>query len=406
MTRTERQLLAIKNWKDRGGRNSIVAATGVGKTRIALMTIDRILKIKPETVIRVIVPTKVLKDQWEAQLKDKEGDIKVIVLNTAAKKPFYCNFLIIDELHKSNSVMNRQLFKNTSPRLIMGLTATYERLDGAEKEVVDHYCPVCDTISLKEALENGWLAPYKEYKVYLNVDLTEYNRANQECMQHSSFFDFDFKKAMDAVTSITKRQEIAKQVGTTVKEVSAHAFGWKKALTFRKNFVANHPKKIEVANRIIEARKDKKIITFNSSIEQCKKYGNGVIVSSKQSKKENQRILKEFAEQKTGVIHSSKMLIEGLDCPGLSVEIISGFNSSKCEARQKIGRTIRFEEGKQAEIFTLVIKGTVEDQWYKKANEDNNFIEINEEELELVLKGELDKKAKTQQKINNEILRY
>ena len=52
------------------------------------------------------------------------------------------------------------------------------------------------------------------------------------------------------------------------------------------------------------------------------------------------------------------------------------------------------------------IKGTVEDQWYKKANEDNNFIEINEEELELVLKGELDKKAKTQQKINNEILRY
>ena len=406
MTRTERQLLAIENWKASGGRNSIVAATGVGKTRIALMTIDRILKIKPETVIRIIVPTKVLKDQWEAQLKDKEGDIKVMVLNTAAKKPFYCNFLIIDELHKSNSVMNRQLFKNTSPRLIMGLTATYERLDGAEKEVVDHYCPVCDTISLKEALENGWLSPFKEYKVYLNVDLTEYNRANQEFIQHFSFFDFDFKRAMDAVTSITKRQEIAKQVGTTVKEVSAHAFGWKKALTFRKNFVANHPKKIEVANRIIEARKDKKIITFNSSIEQCKKYGNGGIVSSKQSKKENQRILKEFAEQKTGVIHSSKMLIEGLDCPGLSVEIIAGFNSSKCEARQKIGRTIRFEEGKQAEIFTLVIKGTVEDQWYKKANEDNNFIEINEEELELVLKGELDKKAKTQQKINNEILRY
>ena len=199
MTRTERQLLAIENWKASGGRNSIVAATGVGKTRIALMTIDRILKIKPETVIRIIVPTKVLKYQWEAQLKDKEGDIKVMVLNTAAKKTFYCNFLIIEELHKSNSVMNRQLFKNTSPRLIMGLTATYERLDGAEKEVVDHYCPVCDTISLKEALENGWLSPFKEYKVYLNVDLTEYNRANQEFIQHFSFFDFDFKRAISSL---------------------------------------------------------------------------------------------------------------------------------------------------------------------------------------------------------------
>ena len=63
MTRTERQLLAVEDWRASGGRNSIVAATGVGKTRIALMTIDRILKIKPETVIRIIVPTKVLKDQ-------------------------------------------------------------------------------------------------------------------------------------------------------------------------------------------------------------------------------------------------------------------------------------------------------------------------------------------------------
>lgn len=406
MTRTERQLLAIENWRTSGGRNSIVAATGVGKTRIALMTIDRILQIKPETVIRIIVPTKVLKKQWEEQLKDKKGDIEVLVINSAIKKDFYCNFLILDEAHRYNSSQGRMVFCRTNPRLIMGLTATYERLDAAEKEVMDKYCPVCDSIPLKEALENGWLAPYKEYKVYINVDLTEYNRANQEFIQHFSFFDFDFKRAMDAVTSITKRQEIAKQVGTTVKEVSAHAFGWKKALTFRKNFVANHPKKIEVANKIIEARKDKKIITFNSSIEQCQKYGNGVIVSSKQSKKENQRILKEFAEQKTGVIHSSKMLIEGLDCPGLSVEIIAGFNSSKCAKTQSVGRCIRFEEEKQAEIFTLVIKGTVEDQWYKKANEDNNFIEINEEELDLVLKGELDKKAKTQQKINNEILRY
>lgn len=406
MTRTERQLLAIENWRTTNGVGVLVMPTGAGKTRTALMAIDRIIKIKPETVVRIIVPTKVLKDQWEAQLKGKEGDIEVLVINSAIKKDFYCNFLVIDECHRVNSLSFRQLFERTNPRLILGLTATYERLDGAEKEVMDKYCPVCDTITLEEALSNGWLAPYKEYKVYINVDLTEYNRANQEFIQHFSFFDFDFKRAMDAVTSITKRQEIAKQVGTTVKEVSAHAFGWKKALTFRKSFVANHPKKIEIANKIIEARKDKKIITFNSSIEQCKKYGNGVIVSSKQSKKENQRILKEFAEQKTGVIHSSKMLIEGLDCPGLSVEIIAGFNSSKCAKTQSVGRCIRFEEGKQAEIFTLVIKGTVEDQWYKKANEDNNFIEINEEELELVLKGELDKKAKTQQKINNEILRY
>ena len=35
-------------------------------------------------------------------------------------------------------------------KLILGLTATYERLDGREKEVLDLYCPVCDTITLEE----------------------------------------------------------------------------------------------------------------------------------------------------------------------------------------------------------------------------------------------------------------
>ena len=72
----------------------------------------------------------------------------------------------------------------------------------------------------------------------------------------------------------------------------------------------------------------------------------------------------------------------------------------------KCGRCIRQEEGKQAEIFTLVIKGTVEEQWYKKAAEDLNYIEINEEELEQVLSTrEVDKKEQKQDKVFNDLLR-
>jgi len=71
----------------------------------------------------------------------------------------------------------------------------------------------------------------------------------------------------------------------------------------------------------------------------------------------------------------------------------------------KCGRCIRKEEGKTAEIFTLVLRGTVEDQWFKKSSEDLNFIEINESELDLVLQGKLNKNEKTQDKVNNDLLR-
>ena len=58
------------------------------------------------------------------------------------------------------------------------------------------------------------------------------------------------------------------------------------------------------------------------------------------------------------------MLTEGLDCPGLSLAIILHNTSSPTERIQKIGRVIRKEANKQAEVFSLVIKNTdAEMQW-------------------------------------------
>ena len=51
------------------------------------------------------------------------------------------------------------------------------------------------------------------------------------------------------------------------------------------------------------------------------------------------------------------------------------------------GRVIRYEEGKEAEIFTLVIKATVEENWFNNANVGKSFIEITEKELDEILLG-------------------
>ena len=48
---------------------------------------------------------------------------------------------------------------------------------------------------------------------------------------------------------------------------------------------------------------------------------------------------------------------------------------------------IRYEEGKEAEIFTLVIKGTNEESWYNTSTAGKNYIEITEFELDDILSG-------------------
>ena len=62
------------------------------------------------------------------------------------------------------------------------------------------------------------------------------------------------------------------------------------------------------------------------------------------------------------------------------------------------GRAIRFEEGKTAEIFTLVLKGCQDNASFQKSSEGMNYIEITEDELDDVLANKaLNKTTKTQE---------
>ena len=158
-------------------------------------------------------------------------------------------------------------------------------------------------------------------------------------------------------------------------------------LQSRKKFIASHPKKIEVCQKILNARKNKKCITFSSTIEDAKKIGCDFILHSKQSKKLNKEIINEFNSVNHGSIASSKALDEGVDVKGLSVGVIMNVNSSKIKSIQKLGRICRFEPGKVAEMFILVIRNTQEMKWFNNSNTSDVTI-INETQLDQVLSGE------------------
>ena len=299
---------------------------------------------------------------------------------------FECDLLIIDDVHRAASEHFSQIFNNVVYKMILCLTATIKRLDGKE-DIIKKYAPVVDTITLEEAEANGWISPVKNYLVLLDVDLTEYNKLNQKFNAYFAYFNYDFNLAMRLVTNWQERTKWARKMGVTPKDATAMAFDWNRALKARKDFIANHPKKLEICQRILNARKDKKCIVFAPTIKVCELVGTDYILHSKCTKKKNSETLAQFNNSSFGSISSSKALTEGVDVKGLSVGIIMNVNSSKITAVQKRGRICRFEPGKKAEMFTLVLKGTQEYQWFQNSNVDS-VITIDEEQLNKILNGE------------------
>lgn len=178
-------------------------------------------------------------------------------------------------------------------------------------------------------------------------------------------------------------------MGIDQKQFDAICFGWMDRLRKRKKFVQSHPHKFEIARKILDARKDKKCVTFCSTIKDAEQLSikGEYVLHSKQSKKSNEETLNKFNQALFGVLHSSKAVNQGVDIKGLSVEIIMNTDSSKITKTQKLGRALRVEAGKQAEIFTLIIKGTVEEKWLANSM-SSSYIIIDEQQLDKILNYE------------------
>ena len=176
------------------------------------------------------------------------------------------------------------------------------------------------------------------------------------------------------------------------KQITYHATAFMRIIHARKDFINNHPKKLEIARKIIQARPSSKIITFSNNIKMAESIGmGGKVFSGRDSKKKGRMTIEQFSSLSSGVLHTVRKADEGLDVPGLSVAIILGLDSSKIRKTQRIGRVARKEGNKNAEIFTLVIDQTVECDWFRKSNNSDNVITIDEQGLDDVLAGRVPK---------------
>lgn len=178
-------------------RNLVVAATGTGKTVISALDYRRFRKQnsgKPCRLLFVAHREEILKQSlytFRAVLKDANfGDIFVgsnrpdsienlfISIQTFNSQSFdektqpdFYDFIVVDEFHHAAAPSYQKLLEYYKPQILLGLTATPERMDG--KSILPYFDNrIAAEIRLPEAIDRKLLCPFQYFGVTDTVDLS------------------------------------------------------------------------------------------------------------------------------------------------------------------------------------------------------------------------------------------
>ncbi len=170
-------------------RNLVIAATGTGKTVVAAFDFKRFFEQRRKQARLLFVAhrqeilqqaqatfSNVLRDQNFGELLVGQNQANrlehlfcsVQMLSNRCLweqlgRDFY-DYIVVDEAHHGTAASYRPIFDNFEPRILLGLTATPERMDG-DNVAADFGNRFAAEIRLPEALEEKLLCPFHYFGV-------------------------------------------------------------------------------------------------------------------------------------------------------------------------------------------------------------------------------------------------
>lgn len=382
MTRDERQTLTKKKFKDSKGRAVICCSTGYGKTKVGLDLALELFQSNYKAIIHVVVPSQILKDQWKKLATKRHINLEVYIINTYCKQQQECDFLIIDEIHRSvneDSLYFSQTIDNTKFKYFLGLTATLEPKH--IEFLANRNIPLVDIITKEEARENGWIANYSEYILKLKLNEEDSLTLKNLNKSISSSFGFFGRDAFDSIRRSlgdkSFREQLGREKGISEAQVFLRARNTMNYIRLRKDMLHNSLTKEEAIKEIVEKIPSKTLV-FGQSIIFADKIADlintiypdqAASVHSKIGKKKNTETLRKLKDNryKLDYVTSAKQLQEGLDIPDLELGIIASYTSKAIAYVQCLGRIARFMKNKtKAIIITLCIEDSQEEVWLDK----------------------------------------
>lgn len=396
-SKLNRQNLTIDRWWGVNAKGAFVYPTGTGKTYVILMIIKRMTDKFPSYRTTIVVPSRPLKEAWEAQVEEMNlPNVKVYVVNTYVgltdPQELQTELLAADEIHhycSEDAEFFNKAIPKTTYKYFIGASATLE----AEELRFLASCGIAlfDTVTEKEAEDNGWIAKSLIYNLVLpftDEDRDLSNRLNQQFKVNFAKFEHSFGLMMACSggnkqfkvdwhgtafwqTGKEWREWWANEQGYTVdmpddfewspKTIIKYAITGTRAMKERKELLYNIPSKNDVVLQLIDKYKDKKIIVFCETQKaadalqamrpsEIKSYHSNletITIDGKKIGADRQRklIVQEF-ESVNGscrVIACVRALDEGFNVEAIEIAILHSYNSKKRRDVQRRGRAGRID---------------------------------------------------------------
>lgn len=365
------QLLAINKTIEAiaRGQNRIllVMATGTGKTFTAFQIIWRLWKSKAKKRILFLADRNILIDQTMTNDFKPFGSAMTKIQKRQANKsyeiylslyqavtgseeekniykqfsPDFFDLIVIDECHRGSAAADsawREILEYFSSATQIGLTATPKETKAVSN--IDYFGDPLYTYSLRQGIDDGFLAPYKVVRIDLDKDVTGWRPdkgmvdkyGNEIADRIYNQKDFDKTLILEPRTQL-----VAKKISEFLRQTNR----FDKTIVFCENI--DHAERMRQA--LVNENAD--LVTQNS------KYVMRITGDNEEGKAELDNFI--FPESKYPVIATtSKLMTTGVDAQTCKLIVLDQHIQSMTEFKQIIGRGTRINEDYGKYYFTII----------------------------------------------------
>ncbi|NTE05116.1 DUF3427 domain-containing protein [Agrobacterium tumefaciens] len=321
-------------------KNLIVAATGTGKTMISAFDFKRFRQENPQATFLFIAHRKeiltqarhtfrnILKDSSFAELwvdgleiTDKRhvfASVQTLNNQMEAMKvsPDYYDYIIIDEGHHATANSYRKALSYFTPQILLGLTATPERMDG--ESILPYFDNhIAAEIRLPEALNQKLLTPFQYFAIADSTDLSQvkWEKGRYVASELSKVYTANHRRVSEIIRNLeqyTKDFEDLIAIGFCVSKDHA----------------------IFMSERFNKAGLKSKALTSDTSSE------------------ERRLALMQLRTKQINYLFVVDILNEGIDIPEIDTLLFLRPTESLTIFLQQLGRGLRLHDGK--DVLTVL----------------------------------------------------
>lgn len=345
----------------------LVMATGTGKTLTAFQIIWRLWKSKTKKRILFLADRNILVDQTMTNDFKPFGSAMTKIQKRQANKsyeiylslyqavtgteeeqniykqfsPDFFDLIVVDECHRGSAAENsawRQILEYFTSATQIGMTATPK--ETKEVSNIDYFGEPIYTYSLRQGIDDGFLAPYKVVRIDLDRDLAGWrpDKGMQDKFGNEIEDRIYNQKDFDKTLVLEKRTQL---VARKITEFLTQTSRFDKTIVFCDN--------IDHAERMRQA-----LVNENGDlVAQNDKYVMRITGDNEEGKAELDNFI--FPESKYPVIATtSKLMSTGVDAQTCKLIVLDQRIQSMTEFKQIIGRGTRINEDYGKYYFTII----------------------------------------------------